>query len=202
MSLHEFLKNHAACKAHRNLLNSVVLISISSISDKAISAIIVTEEDDVYALGCGCYGGIKYNNLQTKITPLCKQRTRFIDITSENTFAITKDGQLYIWGDGSSGIIGHGKQTSEFTPCHVSALKDEKVVGISVVYHVLAVTESGKVYAWGFNGNRQIGNGTGYNRQLSPFQVDLKEKVEQVSAGACHSLASTGDSKYTVNFNF
>src|SRR5690606_29409798 len=181
MSLHKILNKCQLCKQHSNLLKSVTLISIFSISDKEISALVVTEHDDVYALGRGSYGGIEYKSSITKITQLCKRRIQFIDITSENTFAITASGQLYIWGYGPSGIIGHGKQSSEATPCHVTALKDEKVIAISVVYHVLAVTETGKVFAWGFNGNKQIGNGTGYNRQLSPYHVNLKnEKIEQV----------------------
>src|SRR4051812_35564707 len=50
-----------------------------------------------------------------------------------------------------------------------------------------------KVYAWGWNGSGQLGDGTTVDRH-SPVVVPGLSDVVQVSAGAYHSLALRSDS--------
>ena len=58
-------------------------------------------------------------------------------------------------------------------------------------YHSLAVRNDGTVWAWGFNGDGELGNGTTANR-LTPGQVPGVSGATAVAAGDRHSLALAG----------
>src|SRR2546422_347526 len=67
------------------------------------------------------------------------------------------------------------------------------VVGVAAgLYHSLAVRADGTVWAWGGNGNGQLGDGTNTQR-LSPVQVVGLTGVTQVSAGNNFSMALKTD---------
>jgi alpha-tubulin suppressor-like RCC1 family protein len=80
-------------------------------------------------------------------------------------------------------------------PCTVHA---EKVVGVSAgCKHILALTDGGRVYAWGANGDGQLGTGEpadakGLIAHRIPGKV-LIENVTAISAGDVLSLALKND---------
>nr|MBP8297492.1 hypothetical protein [Burkholderiales bacterium] len=60
------------------------------------------------------------------------------------------------------------------------------------LFHSLALKTDGSVWAWGANGNGQIGDGTNYARVL-PVRVSGLTGVAKISAGSDHSLALKPD---------
>ncbi|MCC7180304.1 MAG: chitobiase/beta-hexosaminidase C-terminal domain-containing protein [Acidobacteria bacterium] len=58
--------------------------------------------------------------------------------------------------------------------------------------HTLLATPEGMVYAWGFNTNVQLGDGTSTTRP-TPVLVPTLTGVVAVAAGGLHSLAATAD---------
>ena len=61
--------------------------------------------------------------------------------------AITNSGELYTWGRGNYGRLGHGNSEDQNVPMYVTALKGERVVDVacgSGDAQSLAVTDSGK----------------------------------------------------------
>jgi RHS repeat-associated protein len=56
---------------------------------------------------------------------------------------------------------------------------------------VAAIMPSGQVWAWGYNGDGEVGDGTTMNR-LSPVSLANLSGVTQVSAGIGHTVALTG----------
>jgi alpha-tubulin suppressor-like RCC1 family protein len=73
-------------------------------------------------------------------------------------------------------------------------------------YHSISVTTSGRIYAWGYNGNGELGDETTINRS-SPKLISLTglqggETVQMVVAGSYHSLALTTNNRiYTWGAN-
>lgn len=65
--------------------------------------------------------------------------------------ATTEGGQCLTWGEGNYGQLGINTDlTSEQVPTDVTALSDSIVVDVDVGNsHTVAVTDAGKVYAWG-----------------------------------------------------
>ena len=67
---------------------------------------------------------------------------------------------------------------------------------------VLAVTESGKVYSWGYNGNYELGHGSNPpNANYIPTIItNLNQfQVKQVACGSDHSMALTEDGKVLLH---
>jgi alpha-tubulin suppressor-like RCC1 family protein len=74
-------------------------------------------------------------------------------------FALTKDGRVLGWGLNKHGSVGLGRETPEpQRPTELPTLKD--VVSIATVSGAtVAVTQDGRVWSWGDNGQAGLGNG-------------------------------------------
>jgi alpha-tubulin suppressor-like RCC1 family protein len=112
--------------------------------------------------------------------------TQVIAASNGNTsYAITSDGAVYGWGYNSYGQTGDGSPNyyvatpvrvlkgaqSESTTYLGDAGGDSRITALSASGdHVLALTAGGAVYAWGYNGDYKLGDGTGTNR-FTPIRV-------------------------------
>ena len=64
--------------------------------------------------------------------------------------SVTAAGELYTWGRGDCGRLGHGDEADQLAPKRVEALQDEWVVAVSpATCHTIAVTRGGGVFGWG-----------------------------------------------------
>ena len=84
--------------------------------------------------------------------------------------ALTTSGDVWCWGNNTSGQLGDGTFTNRSTPVKVQGLP-APVVKLAVgMYHNCAVTSLGAAYCWGYGGFGQIGDGfTGDS--ATPIQV-------------------------------
>lgn len=106
-------------------------------------------------------------------------------------------GTLQDWGNNSFGQLGEGK-TGAAKPdsdVPVKVLLPARVTVTAVQAgcdHVLALTSTGRVLAWGYNAEGQLGDGSATNRDI-PVYVHLPAgtKVTAVAAGCYYSLALT-----------
>ena len=91
-------------------------------------------------------------------------------------YAIDTDGYLYCWGHNAYKQVGDGTTTNLHKALRIpkSKFNNEKVVwagGSDVQYTAsYAITETGKLYAWGQNDNGQCGNGTTTD-VADPFEI-------------------------------
>lgn len=61
-------------------------------------------------------------------------------------------------GKGDNHRLGHGTEEHVRFPKQITAFASKKVVEVAVgTVHTLAITEDGKVYGWGRNGQGQLG---------------------------------------------
>nr|WP_232354056.1 InlB B-repeat-containing protein [Bifidobacterium asteroides] len=91
-----------------------------------------------------------------------------------------------------------GKETTTITPPDTSRGIRFNQVSASYSYHSLAVGSDGNAYAWGINGNGQLGDGTTTTRTMpakvsKPAGTSTDFTYLQVSAGQFHSLALGSD---------
>lgn len=136
---------------------------------------------------------------------------------AEHTMVLLADGSLYAWGRNNHGQLGvqaapvqiqyPAPQRIDLTP-----FGGHRITQVSAgSYHTLALVEGGSVYAWGWNDEGQIGNGSSapdvYEPTLVLDAADLAVEVEEVVASATASLAlladgslySWGDNTYGQN---
>jgi alpha-tubulin suppressor-like RCC1 family protein len=117
------------------------------------------------------------------------------------TFALTESGEVYAWGINTDGQLGLGDTEDRLMPTKVPDLTKVKAIAVGGCSHVLVLTESGEVYAWGWNGAGQLGLGDKEDR-LTPTKVPGLARVKAIAAGGCHSLALTESGEvYSWGFN-
>lgn len=67
-----------------------------------------------------------------------------------HTACITSNGEVYTWGNGKSGALGHGGWDQVDLPKKVEGLKDIVKVECGNDY-TLCMDKDGKLYSWGAN---------------------------------------------------
>ena len=112
------------------------------------------------------------------------------------SLAVKVDGTVWGWGYNGNGNLGDGTTTNRLLPVQVTGLTGVTRIAVSStgVYggHSLALNGDGTVWAWGNNGNGQLGDGTTTQRS-APVQVSNLTNVVAIAAGFNHSLAVKSD---------
>ncbi|GFP80175.1 ultraviolet-b receptor uvr8 [Phtheirospermum japonicum] len=114
-----------------------------------------------------------------------------------HTALITSSGQLFTFGDGSFGVLGHGDRMSVSYPKEVDSLSGLRTIAVACgVWHTAAVVEviatstsvtSGKLFTWGDGDKNRLGQGDREPR-LKPTCVPalIDHNFHKIACG--HSL--------------
>ncbi|KAJ1287226.1 hypothetical protein BS78_03G414800 [Paspalum vaginatum] len=95
----------------------------------------------------------------------------YVSCGTWHTALITSRGQLFTFGDGTFGVLGHGNRESISCPREVESLSGLKTIAVACgVWHTAAVVEvivtqssssisSGKLFTWGDGDKHRLGHG-------------------------------------------
>jgi alpha-tubulin suppressor-like RCC1 family protein len=120
-------------------------------------------------------------------------RVRRVCAVFETAFAIADKGELFSWGSGSHGTLGHGDMQPQPSPKRVEAMRGIWVSSVSAGWwHALALTEDGLVYAWGVNKDEAVLGNPYVQRELLPRPIEALRGVRVVS------IAATSNRSYVV----
>ena len=123
----------------------------------------------------------------------------------EHVVIVTVECEVFSWGYGGAGTLGHGDTRSYAEPERVKTLSGK---GVSYVecggYHTAALSEAGRLWMWGRGDVNQIGIDPGRLTVdefgcYAPFPIeidDLKSKrriIKGVACGEAHSLVLTSE---------
>ncbi|KAL8160988.1 hypothetical protein V2J09_012477 [Rumex salicifolius] len=122
-----------------------------------------------------------------------------------HTAVVTSAGQLFTFGDGTFGVLGHGDRESISTPREVESLKGLRTVRAACgVWHTAAVVEvmvgssgssnnsSGKLFTWGDGDKGRLGHGDKEARLVPTCVAALVEpNFCQVACGHSLTIALT-----------
>ncbi|XP_074736704.1 RCC1 domain-containing protein 1 isoform X2 [Strix uralensis] len=91
-------------------------------------------------------------------TPLPRGvRARRLVLGHEHVLALGARGEVYAWGGGRHGQLGHGTLESELQPRLVEALAGVAMRAVAAGgWHSASVSEAGDLYMWGWNESGQL----------------------------------------------
>uniref|UniRef100_A0A453NK49 RCC1-like domain-containing protein n=3 Tax=Aegilops tauschii subsp. strangulata TaxID=200361 RepID=A0A453NK49_AEGTS len=142
------------------------------------------------------HGDSEDRPVPTVLTSFDVPRITSVVCGADHTAAYSDDEmQLYSWGWGDFGRLGHGNSSDVFNPQPVVALQGMKIKQVACGdSHCLAVTVTGQVHSWGRNQNGQLGLGNNED-SLLPQKIKAFEGVcvKMIAAGAEHTTAITED---------
>jgi|GEM_PF-646364 len=110
-----------------------------------------------------------------------------------HTMAIKADGSLWAWGWAAWGRLGTGVSSwgSFADPMRVGFDNDWAYVSAGHS-HTVAIKTDGSLWAWGFNGDDRLGDGTTTDRNV-PTHIGTDNDWAYVSAGDSHTVATRRD---------
>ncbi|MFN8491195.1 MAG: hypothetical protein U0350_26600 [Caldilineaceae bacterium] len=110
---------------------------------------------------------------------------------SYHTCALLNNGAVKCWGWNWAGQVGDGGTTLRTTPADVVNLNRPVIALATGAEHTCALTASGGIKCWGFNGYGQLGDGTQNNR-LTPVDVaGLSGSIRALATGGFYTCAVT-----------
>lgn len=159
----------------------------------------VTSTGAVFATGYAHRGQLGDNSTVNVTSPVQTSIPSGVRIKSvaagwDDAFALTTTGAVYSWGWNIYGQLGVGTTGNQSAvPLLVHMPAGVKIKAIAAgKYHVLALTSTGSIYAWGSNAFGQLGDSNTADSNL-PVQVELPSGITAtaIGAGDGHSLAVT-----------
>jgi alpha-tubulin suppressor-like RCC1 family protein len=121
--------------------------------------------------------------------PLEVHHAVWITTGRDHTCAVTDKGVLKCWGENTQGQLGDGTHEDRWGPVDVYSLSQGAAVVSGGSIHTCAVTTTGGVRCWGYNGAGQLGDGTTSMRDIPVEVVGLNSGAAEVVAGGNHSCA-------------
>ncbi|MET1006867.1 MAG: hypothetical protein ABWX96_15060 [Propionibacteriaceae bacterium] len=108
----------------------------------------------------------------------------------EFTVALTRAGEVHTWGGNEAGQLGTPDVRTRRTPARLELPGGARARAIAVgTDHVLVLTRSGNLLAWGSNHWGQLGDGTTEDRH-QPVRIRTRE-IASIAAGNAISVAVT-----------
>ena len=126
-------------------------------------------------------------------------------------WARTNKGGIFTWGYSSYSNLGHGDNSNRYTPHRVKYFDDNDLIVVGAVGSAMQYSDSGygyptmwavcakrgsgldsdgrpnherrELYAWGYNGSSQLGDGTTTDRNTPVKVSNLPNSVMQVAVG-------------------
>ncbi|PIK54292.1 putative E3 ubiquitin-protein ligase HERC2 [Apostichopus japonicus] len=163
-------------------------------------AMALTSDGRVYAWGEGDDGKLGHFSRMNCDKPrlveaLKTKRIRDIACGSSHSAAVTCSGEMYTWGLGEYGRLGHGDNHTQLRPKQIKALSGHRVVLVacgSRDAQTLALTDEGMLFSWGDGDFGKLGRGGSEGCSI-PHNVERLngQGVIQIECGAQFSLALT-----------
>ncbi|KAJ6369515.1 hypothetical protein OIU76_027863 [Salix suchowensis] len=212
------------------LLESTVMLDVINISLGRKHAALITKRGEVFCWGEGSRGKLGHKVDMDVSSPKMVESLDGVQVKSVacgeyQTCALTDSGELYAWamisssgqlftyGDGTFGVLGHGNLLSVSQPKEVESLKGLWVKSIACgSWHTAAIVDivvdpfkfngvGGKLFTWGDGDKGRLGHAENLEKKLLPTCVAQLVELDfvQVSCGRMLTVALTNAGKvYTM----
>jgi alpha-tubulin suppressor-like RCC1 family protein len=149
-------------------------------------SLVLTSDGNIHGMGDNTYGQLGSTTTEfvaapTQITGIGSVAE--IAVGSNHCLARTTDGKVWAWGLNLNGQVGITSSTLFLAqPAQVAGLSN--IVSISAGYaHSVAVSSDGKVWTWGSNSNKQLGDETSGSRYMPTALSSISGAIKVTSGG-------------------
>jgi alpha-tubulin suppressor-like RCC1 family protein len=178
-------------------------VTVTSVRAGCDHSVALTSAGKVLTWGDGTLGQLGNGSTKTRTTPVSVKLPAGTTITAvraacDGNLALTKAGRVLAWGLNNNGQLGDGSTTNRDKPVRAKLPAGVKIKSISATCDSsLALSTTGKVYAWGDGLAGQLGNGAMKSRH-TPVKVKLPAgtTATTITGGCNFALALTNTGLY------
>jgi len=182
---------------HRTPVQVSGLTRVTAIAAGMSHTVALKSDGTVWAWGANSFGQLGNGTTTNSRVPV--KVSGLSDVSSiavgeVHNIVLKKDGTVWTWGSNSCGELGNGTEgllSNKTTPIQVPNLTDVLAIAAGGA-HSVVLKNNGKVWAWGMNYYRQLGDGT-YIDRSTPIQVQNLNDVSAITAGSKHTVAQKSD---------
>ncbi|KAK5581521.1 hypothetical protein RB653_001556 [Dictyostelium firmibasis] len=185
-----------------------VIEEISGQKIQAIAAgfahtIVLKKSGELYSFGYGDQGQLGHGSFVSKSIPTRIELNTIVGIQHGggkitqiacgfgHSVICSDNGEVYSWGLGKQGQLGHGNYESIARPRLIEALKGVTKISCGHFY-TMATTDLKNVYSWGLGEHMKLGHGSDKN-EATPRVVDffIQKNVSKIVCGLNHTITLT-----------
>ncbi len=108
----------------------------------------------------GTLGNGSTNSSSHPVAVTMPQAVQLIQVSAgfDHALALSSSGEVYVWGSNEYGQLGMEGNSAVLVPTKLESLSGQRIVSVAAGKQFsLALSENGKVYAWGNNASLQLG---------------------------------------------
>jgi alpha-tubulin suppressor-like RCC1 family protein len=184
------------------------LLAVGAVGVTVVAAANSAERSSsLYSWGMGSHGQLGTGNESNAASPMLVDAAEGVEIATISAGGhcsafITERGDLFTWGNGNDGQLGHGSEVNESLPRQVMASTPIRWSQVSCGRrHMAAVDTDGHAYSWGFGKRGRLGHGN--NKSVpSPKVIEFEglssagnvaTQIRKVACGDHHTLFLAAD---------
>ncbi|KAI3354346.1 hypothetical protein L3Q82_018869, partial [Scortum barcoo] len=161
------------------LVTALTGVAVTQISAGATHTLFLTLSGLVYCCGANKSGQLGLNRVDVNgrfnicmVPALSRLAISFISCGEAHSAVLTKDGEVFTFGEGRHGQLGHNSSDDEQRPRLVNGLDGPASQIACGRHHTLVLSSSGQLWAFGSGVKGQIGTGQTED-SLTPTVVQL-----------------------------
>jgi len=143
--------------------------------------VVLTNSNTVFTFGAGASGRLGHGNDQNQWLPTPVQALEFVTVVSlaagfAHTAALTDTGEIFTWGSGKLGRLGHGSDSDEVLPRQITLFSHSTVRPIAVAAgeaHTCIFRSDGSMVTIGRLTHGRIAEGTCVKDLIGDLQTAM-----------------------------
>eukprot|EP01084_Bolivina_argentea_P239776 402939_1 len=172
-------------------------IQIQKISTGNGYTAFINDNGQLFVSGNNSDGALGLGKDTTKVNTIRQIpiQTQFMDIYCGNkhTLALDCNGEIWSWGYGEFGQLGHGDSKNRYIPTEIQYFMNNNIKIKHIccgTWHSLALSNVNKIYTFGGNVNYQCGNNNNKDALIPELNETLKnENIITIKCGSFHNMA-------------
>ena len=177
-------------------------VAICQVACGGYHTMALTDDGRIFSWGHGTEGQLGYpldgfgvQNAPREIEAFNVQKVQLTNIScgQEHSAAVDKRGNVWAWGCGKSGQLGHGNKNGTAAPLKVRNVDHATAVACGSG-HTAALTDRGRLFTWGEGNQGQLGHGSLDDVMLAtPVTAFDSKPGRKLSCGATLTAVITRD---------